>query len=630
MTGTAAAAAACSDTLPVASGEVVLDVRNLSLDLRTGRDRIPVVQDVSLQVRSGEILGVVGESGSGKSLTALSVMRMLPAAASVTGGEVRYQGRDLLSMPQPEVGALRGKDIGMVFQDPMAYLNPLMTVGQQIREVLRLHGASRREAAERAVSLLDLVGVRDPHRRVDDYPHQFSGGMRQRVIIAMAVANNPKLLIADEPTTALDVTVQAGILDLLGRLRKELGTALLLITHDIGIVEDVCDSVLVMYAGRAVEQGALHDVLRDPRHPYTRELTRSTPRLDLPVQRRLSAIPGQPPDIRHRPAGCPFHTRCPHAFDRCRDEMPPVSDRPAGISHVAACWLAAEPLPARPVATAEEVPADRGAPEAAPILEVDDARITYGHRSLLRRQPPRPVVDGVSLRAYPGRTLGLVGESGCGKSTLARTIVGLVPLLSGRISIDGMQWTTTKQAERAKLRRTVQMVFQDPYQSLNPRQPIRTLLTEPLVVHRLVPPARREARARELMSLVGLPAGMLDRYPYQLSGGQRQRVGIARALAVEPRLIVADEPVSALDVSVQAQIINLLADLRDDLGLALLVIAHDLSVVRHLCEDVAVMQAGKIVEQGPAEQIFGAPRHEYTRSLLAASPGSASSLEDHR
>ncbi|GAA0731279.1 ABC transporter ATP-binding protein [Dactylosporangium roseum] len=602
---------------PVRPARPVLEVSGLSLRLRTPGGAAPVVTDVSFQVNPGQILGVVGESGSGKSLTALSVMRMLPAAVTVDSGTVSYLGQDLLTMPEREITALRGDRIGMVFQDPMAYLNPLMTVGAQIREVLRLHGMGRKAATARAVELLDLVGVRDPGKRVEDYPHQFSGGMRQRVVIAIAVANNPTLLIADEPTTALDVTVQAGILELLGRLRDELGTALLLITHDIGVVEDVCDSIMVMYAGRAVEQGAAAAVLGDPRHPYTRELMRSTPRLDVPVLRRLPAIPGQPPDVTRRPGGCPFHPRCPLAFDRCSEEMPPARDTGAG--HRAACWLSAEPLPAPAVSTAP-VREARHDDERTPILDVADARITYGRPSPLRRTPPRIIVDGVSLKAYPGRTLGLVGESGSGKSTLARTIVGLVPLLSGRISIDGMQWTDRDR--RAELRRTVQMVFQDPYQSLNPRQTIETLLTEPLTVHRLVPREGRARRVAELMSLVGLPQSLLERYPYQLSGGQRQRVGIARALAVEPRLIVADEPVSALDVSVQAQIINLLADLRDELGLSYVVIAHDLSVVRHLCEDVAVMQAGVIVEQGPAERVFADPRHEYTRALLAASPGS--------
>jgi peptide/nickel transport system ATP-binding protein len=600
----------------------VLAVADLSVDLKLGRSTFPVIRDVSFTVRPGEILGVVGESGSGKSLTALSVMRMLPAAARLVDGTISYQGNDLLAMSDKQMSALRGDRIGMIFQDPMAFLNPLMTVGQQIREVLILHGARRADADRRCVELLELVGVRDPEQRVHDYPHQFSGGMRQRVIIAIAVANNPTLLIADEPTTALDVTVQAGILRLLSRLRTDLGAGLMLITHDIGVVEQICDSVMVMYAGQVVEYGAVADVLRDPRHPYTRELMRATPRLDAEVQARLPAIPGRPPDVTSRPAGCPFHPRCPLAMDICRTTDPDLVDRGEKARHLVACWASDKPLgpgappQAGPVATA-------AGGDQQVVLDVADAHISYHGRSRLwRRGEATQVVHGVDLQVRAGRALGLVGESGCGKSTLARTIVGLLPLESGRIAIDGKQWGSASPAERLELRRTVQMVFQDPYQSLNPRQTIRDIIAEPLIVHRIVGRDRRAARVAELMELVGMPQSLLDRFPYQLSGGQRQRVGIARALAMEPKLIVADEPVSALDVSVQAQIINLLADLRDELGLAYLVIAHDLSVVRHLCEDVAVMQGGVIVEHGTSDQIFSAPQHPYTRTLLAASPGS--------
>jgi len=604
------------------TGAPVLSVSDLSVDLTLGRAVYSVIRDVSFSVRPGEILGVVGESGSGKSLTALSVMRMLPSAARLAKGTIRYQGDNLLSMSDKQITALRGDRIGMIFQDPMAFLNPLMTVGQQIREVLVLHGTSKADADRRCVELLQLVGVRNPEQRVHDYPHQFSGGMRQRVIIAIAVANNPTLLIADEPTTALDVTVQAGILRLLSRLRTELGAALMLITHDIGVVEQVCDSVMVMYAGQVVEYGTVAEVLRDPRHPYTRELMRATPRLDSDVQTRLPTIPGRPPDVTNQPAGCPFHPRCPLVMDRCRTEDPDLVDRGESSRHLVACWASDGPLGPSP---APQVPlvATVNRSEQPVVLDVVDAHISYRGRSRLwRTGEVTQVVHGVDLQVRAGRALGLVGESGCGKSTLARTIVGLQPLESGRLAIDGKQWTTARGPERLALRRTVQMVFQDPYQSLNPRQMIRDILAEPLVVHRIVERDRRASRVLELMDLVGMPRSVLDRFPYQLSGGQRQRVGIARALAMEPKLIVADEPVSALDVSVQAQIINLLADLRDELDLAFLVIAHDLSVVRHLCEDVAVMQAGVIVERGSSEQIFSSPQHEYTRTLLAASPGS--------
>ena len=604
--------------------DLVLDVRDLRIDLDLGGRHVPVIQDVSFQVGPGQIVGVVGESGSGKSMTALSVMGMLPNAATVVGGSIGYKGRNLLELPPNEMTGLRGREIGMVFQDPLAFLNPLMTVGQQVREALVLHGMSRAAAKRRAVELLELVGVRDPDKRVHDYPHQFSGGMRQRVIIAIAVANNPQLLIADEPTTALDVTVQAGILRLLARLRDELDTAILLITHDTAVVEEFCDTVMVMYAGRVVEHGTVADVLTNPRHPYTRELMRSSLRLDLPPRERLAAIPGQPPDLMHRPNGCPFHPRCPLVMERCRTEDPPLEHRSDNHPHTAACWVLANPLPESNVQLSETIRRPEPPSTSDVILEVDDVEISYGHaRRWWRRDAAPPTVEGVSLRAYRGRALGLVGESGSGKSTVARAIVGLLPLRAGTIRIAGQEWAGADRAARLELRRTVQMVFQDPYLSLNPRQTIRQLISEPLVVHRIVDKPAVAPRVDELLGLVGLSHSLLDRMPYQLSGGQRQRVGIARALAMEPELIIADEPVSALDVSVQAQIVNLLADLRDELGLGYVVIAHDLSVVRHLCEEVAVMQDGKIVEHGSAADIFTAPQHPFTRALLEASPGGA-------
>ncbi len=600
----------------------VLEVSHLSLDLETAGRTVPVVRDVSLTLMPGRILGIVGESGSGKSLTALSLMRMLPSAVSVRSGTVMFHGRDLLGMPAAELTAVRGQQIGMVFQDPLAFLNPLMTVGQQIREVLTIHGASRSAAASRAAELLRLVGVRDAAKRLDDYPHEFSGGMRQRVIIAIAIANNPSLLIADEPTTALDVTVQAEILRLLTSLRDELDMSLILITHDIGVVEETCDEALVLYAGEVAERGPVGEVLGRPRHPYTRELIAATPRLENAHGGRLASIVGQPPDVMNRPSGCAFHPRCALALDICTSRDPELVDRGSGTVHEVACWVSEKPLPAR-----TDPGGKRSAPtaEATPVLlTVEDVRIGYRRRSWWGTRAVDPVVVDVSLEARAGRSLGLVGESGSGKSTLARAIMGMVPVMSGSITIDGRQWVDATGPERSVLRRTVQMIFQDPYQSLNPRQSIGEVVTEPLAVHRLVPASQREHRVAELFDLVGLPKSLLTRYPYQLSGGQRQRVGIARALAMEPKLLVADEPVSSLDVSVQAQIINLLADLRDGLGLGLLVIAHDLSVVRYLCEDVAVMNAGRIVEHGPVDTVLTHPDHPYTAALLAAAPGSRS------
>jgi len=600
----------------------VLEVSGLSLDLALPGQRVPVVQDLSFELRSGEMLGVVGESGSGKSLTALSVMRMLPAAAKLVGGTIKYQGRNLLDMPEEEITSLRGREIGMIFQDPMAFLNPLMTVGQQIREVLILHGLKKNAADKRCVELLTLVGVRDPEKRVRDYPHQFSGGMRQRVIIAIAVANSPNLLIADEPTTALDVTVQAGILRLLARLRDDLGAAMMLITHDIAVVEEICDSVMVMYAGQVVEYGTVGEVLKNPRHPYTRALMQATPRLDTPMFRRLPIIAGRPPDVTARPSGCPFHPRCPLAVEHCSDENPPLVAWKDSTTHQVACWKAESELPVNSLTVAIPVTLEPDASKSL-VMDIEEAHISYHDRGKFwRRSKTNHVVRGVNLKVHSGQIIGLVGESGCGKSTLARTIVGLLPLESGRIVIAGNEWGSASKRQRADLRRTVQMVFQDPYQSLNPRQTIRDILTEPLIVHHMVDRRAVPARVTELMDTVGMPQSLLNRFPYQLSGGQRQRIGIARALAMEPRLIVADEPVSALDVSVQAQITNLLADLRDELGLAYLVIAHDLTVVRNLCEEVAVMQDGRIVEHGTSEQIFSDPQHPYTRTLLAASPGS--------
>ena len=606
------------ETRPATGPTPVLEVTDLCLDLHTGSISVPVVRDVSLRIRPGEVLGVVGESGSGKSLTALSIMGMLPRAVRVRSGTVSFQGRDLLPMSDRELARLRGDRIGMVFQDPLAFLNPLMTVGQQIREVLTLHGASRSAAAARTVDLLGMVGVRDASTRVDDYPHQFSGGMRQRVIIAIAIANNPSLLIADEPTTALDVTVQAEILRLLLSLRDELDMAVMLITHDIGVVEETCDDALVLYAGEIAEHGPVDEVLGRPRHPYTRELIAATPRLDNFTGGRLVSVAGQPPDVMKRPTGCAFHPRCPLAVDRCLSEDPPLVDRGTNRRHEVACWLSSEPLPVRLVTPVQQ--ADPSPDDDAVLLEVDDVVIGYRERGWWRSRAQAPVVDGVSLRAHAGRSLGLVGESGSGKSTLAKAIMGMLPVQSGSITIDGVDWAGAGPERRSRLRRTAQMIFQDPYQSLNPRQTVGDVVSEPLVVHGLVRSGAREARVHELFDLVGLPKSLMGRYPYQLSGGQRQRVGIARALAMEPKLLVADEPVSSLDVSVQAQIINLLGDLRDELGLGLVVIAHDLSVVRYLCEDVAVMSKGQIVEHGPAERVLTDPEHTYTAALLQAAP----------
>ncbi|MDQ7903680.1 ABC transporter ATP-binding protein [Phytohabitans sp. ZYX-F-186] len=601
-------------------GEPVLRVRGLTavLDLPTGP--ATALHELDFDIGAGEILGVVGESGSGKSLTSLAVMRMLPDAARVTAGQILLHGEDLLTKSEKDMRRLRGRHLGIVFQDPLAYLHPLKRVGAQLRESLTVHAATRAQAATRALELLKLVGIPDAEQRIDDYPHQFSGGMRQRVMIAMAVAHNPSLLIADEPTTALDVTIQAEILRVLVRLRDELGTAVMLITHDIGVVEDTCDRVLVMYAGRIAEQAGTGTLLKSPRHPYTRELLRSVPHLNTPLLDRLPAIPGQPPDPRNRPAGCPFHDRCPDVRDRCTREMPPLERVDADPGHSVACWVA----PDTPVQIAAPAGGERrtGRPETEVILSVEDVRVWYTSRRWPWSTEVVPAVDGVTFQARQGTAVGLVGESGCGKSTLAKAILGLQPVTSGRLTVAGREWSGADSHQRAALRRTVQMVFQDPYASLNPRMTVGDSIAEPLRNYHLAGRSQLAGAVRELLDQVGLPARYADSYPYQLSGGQRQRVGIARALAVSPKLIVADEPVSALDVSVQAQVINLFDDLRDRTGVGYVFITHDLAVARHMCDDILVMYAGRIVESGPASAIFANPSHPYTRTLLASAPGS--------
>jgi peptide/nickel transport system ATP-binding protein len=581
----------------------VLEAENLRVQF----GQTVAVDGVSLRVGRGRIVGLVGESGSGKSVTARTLMRMVPEPGRITGGTVRFGGRDLLALPEGEMRSIRGERIAMVFQDPQASLNPVVTVGAQVAEALIVHGMSRRKARRRAVELLELVGIPDTERRAGEYPHQFSGGMRQRVMIAMALAGDPALLVADEPTTALDVTIQAQILKLLAELRDRIGVAVLLITHDMGVVAELCDELAVMYGGRIVETGTVAGVFAAPAHPYTRDLLRAMPRLgDV---RRLYAIPGKPPDPARLPTGCAFHPRCALAEDRCRTEKPVLTAFADGRE--VACWF---PVRADGVVLDSTPGVERAVPSGSPILEIENLRINVG-----KRRAPVYAVDGVALRVHAGETLGLVGESGCGKSTLARAVVGINEPVSGVVRVRGKDVASMSRRETAAARRKVQYVFQDPYASLNPRRTVRQVLDEALEVAG-VEPAQRRARSVELLELVGLGERHLDRYPHAFSGGQRQRIGIARSLAVEPDCLVLDEPVSALDVSIQAQVMNLLTDLRDRLGLGYLFIAHDLAVVRSISDRVAVMYLGKIVESGPAEELYRDPLHPYTVSLLSSSP----------
>ncbi|MBD8065982.1 ABC transporter ATP-binding protein [Devosia sp. PTR5] len=602
------------------SSTPLIEVQNLRTAFAFGSRTVPALHDVSFEASPGRVLGIVGESGSGKSLTARAIMRMLPENASVEAGEARFDGRNLLELDENAMRAIRGAEIAMVFQDPQTALNPVKTVGWQIEEALIVHGAAKAGARSRAIELLSMVGIPEPERRIDEFPHQFSGGMRQRVVIAIAIANSARLIIADEPTTALDVTIQAQVLRLLVDLKQRLGIAVILITHDMGVVAEICDDIVVMYAGRVVERGTVEAVFADPQHPYTRDLLHSMPRIDSERRAELPTIPGATPDLSRLPPGCPFHPRCSLAEDVCRTSVPPLAALPGRPGRLTACHVA-QRLGALPPRTAAiEAPvADRQFHDQAPILVVEDLVVEFSRGGLFGRTPPVRAVDHVSLDLRPGETLGLVGESGCGKTSLSRALVGLNPISAGKVEVDGMDVTGFDAAQSAKVREQVQYVFQDPYASLNPRLTIRQILSEALE-QRGVARGAREAEAARLLDMVGLDPSYLERYPKAFSGGQRQRIGIARALAVEPRLLICDEPVSALDVSIQAQVINILAELRDRLGLGILFIAHDLSVVRHLSDRVAVMYLGRIVETGPAAEVYARPRHPYTAVLLSSTP----------
>ena len=592
------------------SHDAVLAIRDLRIRFAGAGHDVTAVDGVSLQIRRGEILGLVGESGSGKSVTAHSLLGMIAEPGRVAHGSITYRSSDLLALDDRQIRELRGDKIAMIFQDPMAALNPVLTVGAQVAEALTVHGTGYRAALDRAAELLELVGIPDGRRRMRDYPHQFSGGMRQRVVIAMALAREPEVLVADEPTTALDVTVQAQILQLLAQLRERTGVAILMITHDMGVVAELCDEVAVMYGGRIVERGRARDVLDAPGHPYTRALLRAMPSLETALGRRLVAIPGQPPDPAQLPGGCAFHPRCTQVTPRCHDEQPPLLAPPRVTDRLVACWESAAVAPAVAAPAAITAPTTPG----PVILEAVGLRVNVG-----TRRRPVHAVDGIDLTVRAGEIVGLVGESGCGKSTLARTLIGIQAHEAGTLSVAGTDLATLPARRRQQARRRAQYVFQDPYGSLNPRRTVRQMLDEALGA-RGIEPGRRPERMLELIEHVGLHPSHLDRYPHAFSGGQRQRIGIARAIAVEPECLILDEPVSALDVSIQAQIINLLADLRAELGLGYLFIAHDLAVVRAISDRTMVMYLGRIVEEGPSEQLFTAPRHPYTRALLSSAP----------
>ena len=614
----------------------ILEVRDLrvSFPTRPGRargaaDAVQVVRGLSFDVAPSEVVGIVGESGSGKSVSATAIMGLLPDNARVTGA-VRLDGRELLGLGDRELSGLRGRRMSMVFQDPLSALTPVYSIGYQLAEAIRVHrpGISDRDTTRRAAELLDLVGIPSAASRLKAFPHEFSGGMRQRVVIAMAIANDPDLIICDEPTTALDVTIQAQILDVLRTAREETGAGIVMITHDLGVVAGLADRIVVMYAGRAVESGRVDEVYRRPRMPYTMGLLGSIPRIDAAARSVLVPIEGAPPSPAELPPGCPFAPRCPMATELCEQTEPPLAQTPDG--RCAACHyadrIAVEDLTVTDVYPVPEPAA--GAADAVPreqrpvVLQIEGL---VKHHPLVsgavirRRVGTVYAVDGVDLEVREAETLALVGESGCGKTTTLLEVMNLVQPQAGRIEVRGQDVARLGKAERRALRRDVQIVFQDPMASLDPRLPVGAIIAEPLTAFDH-PRAQVGARVRELMTLVGLNPEDAERYPQHFSGGQRQRVGIARALALEPRLLVLDEPVSALDVSIQAGVVNLLEELKARLGLAYLFVAHDLAVVRHIADRVAIMYLGKIVEQGTVQELFTDPWHPYTKALLSAVP----------
>ena len=608
----------------------LLSVENLHVAVRRSGQRIEVVRGVSFTVERGEAFGIVGESGSGKSLTVSAIAHLLPDAAEATAGMARFKGEDLHGASAARLAELRGKHISMVFQDSLVSLNPVMRIGAQVMEPLRLHRlADRQHAVAAAERELRVLGIPDPARAIAAYPHEFSGGMRQRAVIASALIASPELVIADEPTTALDATVQAQIIATWNKLNRERGVALILVSHDLGVVGEVCDRMAVMYAGRIVESGPTGLLLAEARHPYTRALLESMPSAAMARASRLKAIAGEPPMFGALPAGCPFHPRCPQRREICMVEEPPLER--IGEGQVA-CWVAGEQVrraerigEAGTAVAMQRLPAVTNAAGAgeAPEVILRLEKITR-HYVLAKSRPFARAarvraLDEVSLALGRGEVLGIAGESGCGKSTLARCILRLTEVDQGRIFFRGQDVTRLEGEELRQLRRHMQPVFQGPYGSLNPRASVAELVAEPLLAHR-IGRAQRPARVAEVLDLVGLGQRFGRFLPHQLSGGQRQRVGIARAIALNPELIVADEPVSALDVSIQAQVLNLFRDLQRELGLSLIFISHDLRVVRFLSTHVAIMFLGQVVEYGPSEKICETPLHPYTAALLSSVP----------
>ncbi len=604
-----------------------LEVKDLHISFSTEEGKTAAVDGVSYYIDSGEVVSFVGESGSGKTVSQLACMQLIASPPGIIeSGSIYLEGQDILKYPAKsrEMQNIRGGKIGMVFQEPMTSLNPVKTIGAQIQEVFELHTEIKGKAAEKhTVALLKSVGIPDAEKRINDYPFQFSGGMRQRIMVAISVAGNPKLIIADEPTTALDVTTQAQILQLLKETTVDKGAGLLLVTHNLGVVARYSDRIYVMYAGRIVESGNSSDVFAHPSHPYTRALLEAVPRLDDKPNRRLLSV-DNPMNINGSDIeGCSYAFRCPYAIDECLKNGQPELAKAEGENHFSACILNISDLKEKDKEKKHEVFSGRKINTDKVILDVKNLKTGFEIQKgfLKSKKQEITIINSISLKIRSGETYGLVGESGCGKTTTARCITQLSKSREGEIIFNGKNLSSLKRNELKKERKKIQMIFQDPFSSLDPRQKAGAIVAEPLTIHKLVKTSKElEYRVDELFSQVGLKVNMKDRYAHEFSGGQRQRIGIARALASNPELIVCDEPISALDVQIQAQIINLLIDIQIQTGIAYLFIAHDLAAVKHISDNISVMYLGNIVETAPAEILYNSPLHPYTQVLLAAIP----------
>jgi peptide/nickel transport system ATP-binding protein len=612
--------------------KTVLEVENLRTEFRMRQANVVAVDGVSLRVNEGECVGIVGESGCGKSTTGFSIMRLLPGNGHVIAGTIFLNGRDLAGLSEKEMQQVRGDEVALIPQDPLTSLNPTMTIGRQISEAVTLHrDVSRKEARSRALEVLTMVEMPRPAERLDQYPHELSGGLRQRVMIAMALACEPKLLIADEPTTALDVTIQAQILDLIDDLRQRLHMAVLLITHDMGVIAGRTDRVVVMYAGKVAEEADTVELFSRMRHPYSEALLESVPKLDRSPADRLMSISGLPPDLSQTITNCRFAPRCQYATDQCRTEDPPLEDVVGGrtVVHRFACFHPVSHETAAAVTVTDRAEDPRleqrrlEVAEFPEILRVERLVKEFpvlGGGVIRRTIGSVKAVSDVSFTVRRGETFGLVGESGCGKTTVGRLIVALERPKAGTIRFEGQDVHDLGGSAMRTRRRDLQLMFQDPYASLDPRMRVGSIIREPLRVQGVGNSEEQRARVRTLLAEVGLSEQAMGRYPHEFSGGQRQRIGLARALALEPKLVVADEPVSALDVSVQAQILNLMKDLQARHGLTFVMISHDLAVIRYMADTIGVMYLGKLVELGPAAQIYDHPAHPYTKGLLESVP----------